>query len=196
MNLTYLEVKNVALLKKVFEFRYKILLEIYPKYLKSLDLQNKQEVDKYDKYSIHFVALNTENEVCATVRLIYNSPIGYPTENCLILNENSFDKDKLGEMSRIFVDSKYRGLKNTKQIIQEVKKFMYVKLTILEIHYTYGALEENFLRLLKIYKMKYEIIGEKQLHKYFGLRYPCILYTKQLIFDNPDITKTQENNYL
>lgn len=175
------------MLEKVFAFRYKILLEIYPEYLKISGFSDAKEYDKYDRYSVHFAALNEEGDVCATVRLIHHSPIGYPTENSMIFDNSMFERDKLGEMSRIFVDAKYRNIQTTKKIIQEVKKFMYVKMTKLGILYTYGSLEASFLRLLRIYKMNYHTISEEQRHEYFGLRYPSVLYTKQLGEDNPEI---------
>jgi N-acyl-L-homoserine lactone synthetase len=195
LDFKFLEVNDNDLLEKVFEFRYQVFLDIYPEYIKNLNLKEEKEHDKYDPYSIHFVALNKNGEVCATVRLIHNSPLGYPTENYMNVDNKSFDRDKLGEMSRIFVDSKYRNIQTTKSIIQEVKKFMYIKMKQLNIDYTYGSLESTFFRLLKIYKMNYIKIGDEQIHKYFGLRHPCILYTKQLLLDNPELIKLEENCY-
>jgi len=192
MNFSFLEVKDSSMLKEVFVFRYKILLEIYPEYLKSSKFINNEEHDKYDPYSIHFVALDETDKICATVRLIYNSPLGYPTENSMIFDKDIFERDKLAEMSRIFVDAKYRNMQTTKKIIQEVKKFMYLKMKKLGIEYSYGSLEESFLRLLKIYKMNYKTLTEKQMHGLFGFRYPCILYTKQLGIDNPEFIKLWE----
>ncbi|EDZ62759.1 protein containing conserved structural domain (Acyl-CoA N-acyltransferase -like) [Sulfurimonas gotlandica GD1] len=190
MNFTFLEVKDSNLLEDVFKFRYKILLEIYPEYLQNLNLSEEKEYDKYDPYSVHFAVLDENYEICATVRLIHSSPLGYPTENYMKTDSDSFQRDKLGEMSRIFIDSKYRKLKTTKCIIHGLIKLIYIKMIQLDIEYTYGSLESNFLRLLKIYKLNYVTIGEEQKHKYFGLRHPCILYTKQLVADNPELDKT------
>jgi N-acyl-L-homoserine lactone synthetase len=192
MNFTFLEVKSSDMLEDVFAFRYKILLEIYPEYLQKSGFLDNKEYDKYDPYSVHFVALDRDGDICATVRLIHNSPLGYPTENSMIFDNSMFERTKLGEMSRIFVAAKYRNIKTTKGIIQEVKKFMYTKMIKLGILYTYGSLEESFLRLLRIYKMNYHTIGEKQKHEYFGLRYPSILYTQQLGYDNPEIVEQTE----
>ncbi|SFV70158.1 hypothetical protein MNB_SM-6-38 [hydrothermal vent metagenome] len=192
MNFVFLEVADKELLDKVFAFRYKILMEIYPEYVRKLDCADAKEYDSYDPYAIHFAALNEEGEVCATVRLIYHSPIGYPTENSTQFDNSMFQRDKLGEMSRIFVDKKYRSIKNTKIIIEAVKEFMYVKMMQEGIEYTYGSLEENFLRLLKIYKMPYHPIGKKQRHGNFGLRYPCILYTEELGTANPKLIQLWE----
>jgi len=189
MNFTFLEVNSSDMLEKVFEFRYKILLEIYPEYLQKSGFSDNKEYDKYDPYSVHFVALDNDGNICATVRLIHNSPLGYPTENSMTFDNSMFDRAKVGEMSRIFVDVKYRNIDTTKAIIQELKKFMYTKMMKLGILYTYGSLEISFLRLLKICKMNYHTIGEKQKHEYFGLRYPSILYTKQFGEDNPEIVE-------
>lgn len=187
MNFTFLEVKSSDMLEKVFAFRYKILLKIYPEYLEKSGLSDKKEYDKYDPYSIHFAALDAEGNICATVRLIHSSPLGYPTENSMLFDNSMFERDKLGEMSRIFVDAKYRSIVTTKVIIEEFKKFIYAKMMKLGILYTYGSLETNFLRLLRICKMNYHTIGEKQKHEYFGLRYPSVLYTKELGEDNPKL---------
>lgn len=192
MNFTFLEVEDSELLGKVFEFRYKILLEIYPEYIESSNLLDKKEYDKYDTYSTHFAGIDNEGEVFATVRLIHNSPLGYPTENGMTFDNSMFERDKLGEMSRIFVDAKYRNIQTTKKVIEEVKKFMYFKMMKLGIEYTYGSLEESFLRLLRIYKMNYATIGKKQEHGSFGFRYPSVLYTKQLGVDNPQIIELWE----
>lgn len=194
MNFTFLEVTDENLLQKVFAFRYKIFLEIYPHYLQNLNLANNLEYDKYDAYSTHFAALDEDGFVCATVRLIHNSPIGYPTQNGMVFKYDMFDRSKLAEMSRIFIDAKYRNIQTTKRIIEEVKKFMYVKMLKIGIEYSYGSLEKRFLRLLRIYKMRYHVIGEAQMHGEFGLRYPCILYTKELGCDNPELIKLLEKH--
>jgi len=194
INFTFLEVTDKELLDKVFAFRYKVFMEIYPKYIQQLGITDAKEQDKYDTYSVHFAALNKEGEVCATVRLIYHSPIGYPTENSAKFDHSMFERDKLGEMSRIFVDKKYRNMKTTKVIIEAVKRYMYVKMMQEGIEYTYGYLEKSFLRLLKIYKMPYHPIGVIQKHKDFGLHYPCILYTKALGEENSQLIKLWEQS--
>lgn len=195
MNFTFLEVEDSDLLEKVFAFRYKILLQIYPEYIEASNLLNNKEYDKYDTYSVHFAAIDRDGEVCATVRLIYNSPLGYPTENGMTFDSSMFERDKLGEMSRIFVDAKYRNIQTTKIIIKNLNELIYFKMMELGIEYTYGSLEESFLRLLRIYKMNYATIGEKQEHGSFGLRYPSILYTKQLGADNPQIIELWEREH-
>ncbi len=194
MNFRFLEVNDEKLLNKVFEFRYKVLEEVYPKYLQKVGIVEKMEHDKYDQYSAHFVALDAVGEVCATVRLIYHSPIGYPTENSAQFDNSMFERDKLGEMSRIFVDKKYRNIKTTKVIIEAVKRYMYIKMMQEGVEYTYGYLEKSFLRLLKIYKMPYHPIGPICKDENIGLRYPCILYTKELGVENSQLIELWERS--
>ena len=186
-----MEVIDSEMLDDVFRFRYKIVSEehTFTDFMKTHDFPDKKETDTYDPYSIQFAALNENNEICATVRLIHHSPIGYPTENKMKfdIDKSIFERDKLGEMSRIFVDPEIRCIQTTKIIIQHVKEAMYFKMKELGVEYTYGALEKSFIRLLKIYKMPYEMIGEEQDH--MGFRYPCVLYTDKLGSDNPEIVK-------
>jgi len=186
MSFTYIEVKDKELLNRVFAFRYKIISQTkaYESYYKETTFQNNMESDKYDKYSIHFAVLNENNDVCASVRLIHNSAIGYPTENDMTFDNTKFEREKLGELSRIFINQKCRNPKATKELIHNLNKLIYIKMMKLKIEYTYGALEPNFLRLLKIFKMPYEILGERQNQGKMGLRYPCILYTKKLAKEN------------
>lgn len=194
---SFLEVTDGAMLDKVFEFRYKVLRDskIFQDYFYEIESLDCKEHDKYDPYSVNFVAVNQDGEVSATIRLIHHSPFGYPTENDMSFDHEMFDRDKLGEMSRIFVDAQYRSINTTKMIMQGLKNLMYTKLMQLGIEYTYGALEPRFVRLLKMYNICYEVIGEKQMHGKMGLRFPCILYTKRLGDDNPDIVALWAKQY-
>lgn len=188
---SFLEVKDGGMLDKIFEFRYKVLKEskIFQDYFRTIESPSGKEQDKYDPYCVNFVAVDRNGEIAATIRLIHHSPLGYPTENDMSFNHEMFERAKLGEMSRIFVDTKYRSIDTTKTIMQGLKHLMYSKLMELGLEYTYGALEPRFVRLLRMYDICYETIGEKQLHGKMGLRFPCILYTKRLGDDNPEIVK-------
>jgi len=64
--------------------------------------------------------------------------------------------------------------------INSFKEPVYKKLKEFGIEYTYGSLENFFLRLLKIYGLDYHPVGSLQKVGLFGERYPCVLYTKEL----------------
>lgn len=197
MNFEFVEVVSQEMLEKVFEFRYKVITQtaMFKEYVDANHFLNNKESDIYDPYSVHFAVLDKLENVCATVRLIYHCPHGYPTENCMVFDRTLFERDKLGELSRIFIDATYRNLATTKYIMHHLNKLLYMKMMKLGIEYTYGALEPRFVRLLRMNKMQYETLTEKQLHGKMGLRYPCILYTSQLGKDNPEFIRTWKESY-
>ena len=188
MDFRFLEVdkNDTEMLEKVFAFRYKVIstTEMFKEYFENNKFDDNKEHDEYDEYSIHFIALDKNDEIAATLRLIHHCPHGYPTENCMKFDTDMFERDKLGELSRIFIDSNYRNIKIAKIMLYSLTKLAYSRMLKHNIEYTYGALEPRFIRLLKMSNMNYEIIGEKQLHGKMGLRYPCILNTKRLAKDN------------
>ncbi len=184
---TFKVVDNPKLMEEMFHFRYGIALESFKGYKEN---REKIDVDVYDKYSIHFVALDDTGKICAATRFIVNSPIGYPTENYLdfkLEKEIESNRNKLAEISRIFISKEVRGMKNTKNIIDSFIDLIYVYIKLYQIDYIYGSLEMNFLRLLHILKINYQIIGEGA--EYYGFRYPCLLRTKELIKDNSRLLK-------
>ncbi|WP_197972130.1 acyl-homoserine-lactone synthase [Nitrosophilus labii] len=186
----YIKVKNnKKLLNDIFRFRCKILCDEL-KYFDKKRYPDGLERDEYDKYSEHYAVLDEKGEIAATVRLIHHSPIGYPTENHMRVFENikkSLKRDKLGEISRIFISKQYRNLKDSRKIIEKLISMIYIDLKNNDIEYTFGALEKSFLRLLKIYNINYEIIGDLQ--EYGGVRYPCLLYTSSLEKDKPQVVE-------
>ena len=188
MSYQFIEVSSKEQLEKVFAFRYQIVCEK----LGVIELENcqaNQEIDEYDPYSIHFAAFDEAEEVLACVRLIHHSPIGYPTTNNMEYDTVTwnFDSERLGEFSRIFVSPKLRSIEKLKPLFNSLKVIVSSKMEELHISYTYGALEKPFLRLLKILHFPYRRIGDIQ--TYVGQRYPCIMYTDELITANPEIFK-------
>ena len=184
----FVEVVTQEQLNKVFAFRYKIVCEING--VSELDYcAPGYETDDYDDYAIQFAAFGDDGEVEACVRLIHHSPLGYPTANNMVLAVDSrgFEPDKLAELSRIFVNEQKRGFQETKRLFQGLKEIVYAKGIELGIEYTYGGLEKSFLKLLNMFKYPYRTIGEEQ--DYHGRRYPCIMYTRDLEADNPDLLR-------
>ncbi len=189
MSYEFIEVSSKEQLEKVFAFRYEIVCEK----LGVTELENcqaNQETDEYDAYSVHFAAFDdVEEEVLACVRLIHHSPVGYPTTNNMEYDTGtwSFEQEKLGEFSRIFVSPKLRSIEKLKPLFNSLKVIVFSKMVDLHISYTLGALEKPFFRLLKIFHFPYRRIGSLQ--NYVGQRYPCIMYTDELSTANPDIFK-------
>ena len=188
MKYQFLNVTNKELLEKVYRFRYEVMhheLEIIDK--------NKEEIERdiYDDYSDQFVILNCEGDICCTMRLIHNSPVGYPTEDFLDLNkpEYQFDRSKLAEMSRIFIDPRYRNMRETRIFISNmVKSLAYEKIKEYGIEYCYGSMEPKFIKLVNMFKIPYHPIG-KVAYYAKRMRCPSMLYVKDLEKENPQIEK-------
>jgi len=187
MTFTFREVSDEKTLKQIYRFRCEILCNEQSVF----DINNypeKEESDQYDPYSIHFAGFDEEGEVASYCRFILGSPVGYPTENGLKFDcDNSlFKRDKVGELSRIYINKKYRSLRTSKILFEPIKEFMSQKMYENKIEYTFGALEKKFIRLLKMNKIKYEPIGKAQ--DYLGfMRFPCIIYTNEFLNDNPEL---------
>lgn len=182
----FVEVTTQEQLNKVYAFRYEIVCEKLG--VSKLDnCESGLETDEYDAYSEHFAAFDEAGNVTACTRLIHHSPIGYPTEKNMRIDIDTlqFETDKFAELSRIFIAKELRNRKDTKTLIEGLKVIGYMKMASLGIEYTYGALEKPFLRLLNMYRLPYQPIGEEQ--HYITPRYPCLLYTHDLESKNPEL---------
>ncbi len=187
---TFKVVDDSELMDEVFRFRY----EIMQGELNFIE-ENKEKVDidVYDRYAIHLVALNDKNRVCATTRLIYNSPIGYPVENNMELNidVDALDRLKFAEFSRVFIAKDIRSIKNTKYILDNFKKLIIHPIREYGIEYIFAALEVSFLRLnQRMLGLSFQKIG--RLSEYIGFRYPCLLKTEDLVRDNPFLMESEK----
>lgn len=185
---SFIHVTNEEILDKVHRFRYKVMHKelgwIKPN-------KEEKETDAYDKYCDQFAILNANGEICCTMRLIHHSPIGYPTERFLNLNlpQYQFNRDKLAEMSRIFIDPRYRNMRETKIFISSiVKSLAYEKIKEHDIKYCYGMLEHKFLKLVNMFKIPYSpISGIEQ--DYDKFKYPSMLKVEELEKINPQLKK-------
>jgi N-acyl-L-homoserine lactone synthetase len=194
MSYQFIEVSSKEQLEKVFAFRYGILDEKDETRAYLIDCKDGRETDEYDLYSVHFAAFDEVGEIIAYTRLVHHSPIGYPMTNFIHYDTERwhFDPELLGEFSRIFVSPKIRSIEKLKPLFSTLKIIGYTKMVDLNIHYTFGALEKSFFRLLNMLHFPYHRIGDIQ--QYFGHRYPCILYTDELRSANPELF--EENKVL
>jgi len=188
MKYRFVHVTNEEILDKVHRFRYKVMHEELG-WIESNT--SAKERDMYDEYCDQFAILNYEGEICATVRLIHHSPIGYPTEKFLDLTQSKyqFDRDKLAEMSRIFIAPKHRNMRETKIfLISFAKSLVYEKMKEHDIEYCYGMMEQKFIKLVNMFKIPYKAIGELQ-QDYDKFKYPSMMFVKELEKVNPQLHK-------
>ncbi len=193
----FFEVEDQNFLERIYRFRYEILCEEL-KFFDANRYKKKLEHDEYDDYSHHFVAIDEDFNIVATVRLIHHSPIGYPTLHHLKLYpgvEELLTKlkyDRLCEISRVFIDKKYRNFSDTKTIIKHfMTEQIYLKAKDHGLEYGFAAIEKRFWLLLKKFNINFELIGKQQ-EGYGSPRYPAILPIYRFEKDNKEMVK----NYL
>ncbi len=106
----FLKVDSPELLEEVFHLRYQVYCHEC-KFLNPDDYPDEWEIDQYDPYSIHFAAIDQDDTVVGTIRLIKNcSPVPFPIEiHCKpVIESNGLIRNKIAEISRLAVSKKYR----------------------------------------------------------------------------------------
>ncbi len=186
----FFEVMDENMMERIYRFRYDIVCEELGFFDKER-YPDQKERDEYDRYSTHFVALDEECQIVATTRLIHHSPIGYPTEEHLQIYPevkallDTFKKEKLSEISRVFIAKKHRNMYDSKLIISNfIVGKIYPVVKDLGIEYCYSAMEKRFIRFTRMLGVRYDIIGPLQ-EGYGSPRYPCLLSIARLERDNP-----------
>jgi len=183
-----IEAKDEELIKEIYRFRYHVLCEEFEIFKKE-DYPDKSEYDKYDDYSIQYAVLDENEKIAGCMRLVHHSPFGYPASNMLDIYDeekcNVLSDEKTGELSRIFIRADCRGINKSRKIVESIKPLAGQKLIDLGLVYTYGALEESFLRFLLMLKMPYRRIGPYQ--NYGGrIRALCIMHTEEFYVLNKE----------
>jgi len=102
-------VSDEAGLREIYRLRYKVYVEEWG-FEKPEEHPDGLETNEYDKTSVHFVTKDAEGQIVGTVRLILNSPIGFPIERyCGIdINKNDISREKIVEISRLAISKAYR----------------------------------------------------------------------------------------
>jgi len=105
---------NDASLEDIYRLRY----QVYCKecnFLRAEDYPDGMEKDKYDPYSVHFVA-SDQNGAIGTSRLILYSELGFPLEeHCngnLLVDKKTLPRHNAVEVSRLVISKEYRKRKD------------------------------------------------------------------------------------
>ncbi len=108
-HLTIEKVSDDKQLQKVYRLRYKVYCEEWG-FERMEDHLDGLETDIYDKNSVHFLVKDAEDKVIGTIRLILNSPEGFPVERyCGVAIDNSgIPKERIAEISRLAINKSYR----------------------------------------------------------------------------------------
>ncbi|MDY0131684.1 MAG: PEP-CTERM/exosortase system-associated acyltransferase [Desulforegulaceae bacterium] len=98
--------------KDTFKMRYEVYVEEFG-FEKKDDHQDGLETDEFENEAIHIACLNKSDSVVGTIRLVLNSPKGFPIEAIpnLTFVRKKPDKDKIAEVSRLTVSKDLRRRK-------------------------------------------------------------------------------------
>jgi len=107
---TFRQIEDPELLDEIFRLRF----QVYCKecnFIKEEDYPTGIEKDKYDPYSLHFVAHDQEG-VIGTARLVLDSELGFPLEkHCndgLSIDKDNIPRAGIAEISRLVISKEYR----------------------------------------------------------------------------------------
>ncbi len=168
--------KEKEILDKMFRFRYQVYC-LVDKLLDKNNYPNKKESDEFDDKSVFILAFNKKNEVLGMVRIIYNSSLGFPTEEEFSLEKNldKYNKDKMVELSRLIVRPDYR---NTLLLYDLYKAALFYSKQN-GVKYWLGCVEEWFLKSLKKIMGDIDIPG-KPIFCFNAMNYPFVLKVKEV----------------
>ena len=108
----FVQADSEDLKKAIYRLRYKVYVEECG-FEKAEDHPDGYETDEYDPHSIHFAALDENQEVIGTIRMILNSEKGFPIERAAkitFIGERPAPH-KIIEVSRLAVSKDPGGLK-------------------------------------------------------------------------------------
>jgi len=149
---------------------------------------DKREVDEYDPASVHFAATDERGRMVGTLRLVLDSPLGFPIEAHVprpvpVLRE--MDRNKTAEISRLIVARTDRGfdrgdaLRRHHRILLPLFRDMYRKSVALEIDYWLAAMEPGLHRLLEaLMGLSFRPAGDSI--EYYGSVVPYVAEVREM----------------
>lgn len=164
---------------------YKLRFEVYCRernFLPYKEYPFQYEIDEFDPYSIHFIAM-IDSQPIGTSRLILNNPGGFPIEKHynLDISEIGMNKEMATEISRLAVIKKrVRILGYGKaKITWGLFKVMYQEAQNHGIKHLYAAMEISLWRLLSKCHIRFSQIGLSKEY-YGGLCAPFVADMKDI----------------
>jgi N-acyl amino acid synthase of PEP-CTERM/exosortase system len=112
-----------------------------------------QESDEYDPHAVHFAATTPAGSVVATLRLVLDSPLGFPLEahaDGLIETRPGTERARTGEISRLIVAPDYRaGTIRQPLMLLGLFRHLYEECCRLGLGYLVAGMEGSLARLLR-----------------------------------------------
>ena len=129
-----------------------------------------RESDEFDLHAIHFAAATDRGEVVATLRLVLDSPLGFPLERHepgLLDDRPHGERARTGEVSRLIIAPRYRPATIREPLILfGLFRHLYEESWRLGLVYLVAAMEGNLARLLRRLGFPFAPLGKPI--SYFG----------------------------
>jgi len=181
------QVESPNILEEVYRLRYQVYCKEC-KFIKEEDYPEGLERDKYDDYSLHFVAEDKDG-IIGSARMILDSPLVFPLEeHCngfLTIDKESLPRKSLAEISRLVISKDYRrrrgdalyyspefddklSLSSTDSLVTRIRPMafgiyreIYQESKRRGIIYWYALMEKTLWMLLRLHNFIFEPIGEE-----------------------------------
>ena len=196
---------DAATLRDIRSLRYEVYC-LECKYLDAAAFPDGLESDPFDVYSTHFCARNERGEMVATLRLVFDSPLGFPLEDHagpLSDEYHRLPRAKSAEISRLILAKSYRrrandglygaDLGNAQGMTQAeltyrrsqyplilfgLFKEMYMESLGIGLEYWLAAMEPGLQRMLSNFGMGLKQVGEPM--SYYGQVIPFYASIEEL----------------
>ncbi|MFA6587851.1 MAG: GNAT family N-acetyltransferase [Patescibacteria group bacterium] len=175
-NFFFYTTKDPEELKGLYKIRFEVYCEEYG-YIDKNKTENGLEHDEWDEHSEHFIIRDINKEIAASVRLILDSPSGFPIEKHFQLDIDlniNYNRKEIAEISRLIVISKYRK----KHLMFVLLKGIYLFVKTKNIKNVFSVMDDKLYPLLIKLGIPFKKIGKPSLYQ--GYTYPCVLNVKEL----------------
>ncbi len=182
------ELTDTKLMTEIYRLRFQVYCRECG-FIKAEDYPEGLESDNYDKQSMHFIALDKEENIVGTMRMILPGELPLPLEtHCPDLNidKNSIPSSQVAEVSRLVIskglrrrqdDGTYYGpraedekgtdasghefIRRAKPMAFGLYRELYKESKKLGITHWYALMEKSLWLLLRIHGLIFEPIGKE-----------------------------------
>jgi N-acyl-L-homoserine lactone synthetase len=149
--------------------------------LESKDFPDGMEMDDYDRYAEHYLIYSRGGEVMGSFRLIYRCPLGLPSLKAYGLDDiaREIGEENICELSRIYIDPRFRSMENTLQLFTRIMVFGCRFMRRKKMTHALCAVEENLYRLIRLSRAPFKKVAEAK-PNYVRLRVPILLDMAEL----------------
>jgi N-acyl-L-homoserine lactone synthetase len=155
-----------AVLHAMQRLRYEVYC-LEQRFVDAARCADGRESDEFDPHAIHFAATD-RGEVVATLRLVLDSPLGFPLERHvpgLLYGQPPGERPGTGELSRLIIAPRYRtpALREP-QILFGLFRRLYEESWRLGLDYLVAAMEGKLARLVRRLGFPFVPLGEPISH--------------------------------